>query len=80
MGYKDVREWIQKVDEMGELKIVENTDRHLEVGAPSVLSFKHKENTPALLFDRIKDSLAGYRILVGFFESLRTTNAECQQS
>ena len=59
---------------------MENADWHLEIGAPSVLSFKHKENTPALLFDRIKDSLAGYRILVGFFESLRTTNAECQQS
>ena len=80
MGYKDVREWIQKVDEMGELKIVENADWHLEIGALAVLSFKHRENTLALLFDRIKDSLAGYRILVGFFESLRTTNAECQQS
>ena len=57
MGYKDVREWIQKVDEMGELKIVENADWHLEIGALSVLSFKHKENTPALLFDRIKNSL-----------------------
>ena len=62
------------------LKIVENADWHLEIGALAVLSFKHKENTPALLFDRIKDSLAGYRIFVGFFESLRTTNAECQQS
>ena len=43
-----------------------------------MLSSKHKENTPALLFDRIKDYPAGYRILVGFFESLRrsalTTN------
>lgn len=62
------------------LKIVENTDWHLEIGALAALSFKHKENTPVLLFDRIKDSLAGYRIFVGFFESLRTTNVECQQS
>jgi hypothetical protein len=62
------------------LKIVENTDWHLESGALAVLSFKHKENTPALLFDRIKDCLAGCRIFVGFFESLRTTNAEYQQS
>jgi len=30
MSYKDVREWIQKVDEMGELKIVENADWNLE--------------------------------------------------
>jgi len=51
MSYKDVREWIQKVDEMGELKIVENADLNLEIGGLSVLSSKHKENTPALLFD-----------------------------
>ena len=75
MSYKDVREWIQKVDEMGELKIVENADWNLEIGALSVLSSKHKENTPALLFDRIKDYPAGYRILVGFFESLRRSAA-----
>jgi 3-polyprenyl-4-hydroxybenzoate decarboxylase len=52
MSYKDVREWIQKVDEMGELKIVEHADWNLEIGALSVLSSKHKENTPALLFGR----------------------------
>jgi len=56
---------------MGELKIVENADWNIEIGALSVLSSKHIENTPALLFDRIKDYPAGYRILVGFFESLR---------
>ena len=71
MSYKDVREWIKKVDEMGELKIVEGADWNLEIGALSVLASKHKENSPALLFDRIKDYPAGYRILVGFFESLK---------
>ena len=44
---------------MGELKIVQNADWNLEIGALSVLSSKHKENTPALLFDRIKDYPAG---------------------
>ena len=78
MSYRDVREWMQKVDEMGQLKLVEGADWNLEIGALSVLASKHKENTPALLFDRIKDYRAGFRILVGFFESLRrsalTTN------
>jgi UbiD family decarboxylase len=78
MSYRDVREWIQKVDDMGELKVVEGADWNLEIGALSVLASKHKDNTPALLFDRIKDYPAGFRILVGFFESLRrsalTTN------
>lgn len=78
MSYKDVREWIQQVQAMGELKVIEGADWNLEIGALCVLASKHKENSPALLFDRIKDYPAGYRILVGFFESLRrsalTTN------
>src|SRR4026207_333237 len=78
MGYKDVREWIEQVERMGELKVIEGADWNLEIGALSVLASKHKENSPALLFDRIKDYPQGYRILVGFFESLKrsalTTN------
>jgi 4-hydroxy-3-polyprenylbenzoate decarboxylase len=78
MSYKDVREWIHHVDEMGELKIIHGADWNLEIGALSVLASKHKQNSPALLLDRIKDYPAGYRILVGFFESLKrsalTTN------
>lgn len=42
MSYRDVREWIQKVDEMGELKIVENADWNLEIGALSVLASNTK--------------------------------------
>ena len=51
MSYKDVREWIQQVQAMGELKVIEGADWNLEIGALSVLASKHKENSPALLFD-----------------------------
>src|SRR5262245_48298591 len=78
MSYKDVRQWIQKVQEMSELRVIEGADWNLEIGALSVLASKHKENSPALLFDRITGYRPGYRILVGFFESLKrsalTTN------
>jgi 4-hydroxy-3-polyprenylbenzoate decarboxylase len=78
MSYKDVREWIDQVAALGELKIVNGADWDLEIGALAVLASKHKENSPALLFDQIKDYPPGYRILVGFFESLKrsalTTN------
>ena len=50
MSYKDVREWIRKVDELGELKVVKGADWNLEIGALSVLASK-QENSPALLFD-----------------------------
>ena len=78
MGYKDLREWIQQVDEMGELKVLEGVDWNLEIGTLTVLASKGKAGSPALLFDRIKGYPQGYRVLVGLFESLRrsalTTN------
>ena len=78
MGYKDLREWIQQVDEMGELKVLEGADWNLEIGTLTVLASKGKAGSPALLFDRIKGYPQGYRVLVGLFESLRrsalTTN------
>ena len=62
MSYKDVRGWIEQVEAMGELKTVRGADWNLEIGALSVLVSKHKENSPALLFDQIKDYPAGYRV------------------
>jgi hypothetical protein len=38
MSYKDVREWIQKVDQMGELTVIEGADWNLEIGALTVLA------------------------------------------
>ncbi|HUF40816.1 MAG TPA: hypothetical protein VMR20_02570 [Verrucomicrobiae bacterium] len=55
MSYNDLRGWIRKVGEIGELKVIEGADWDLEISALSVLASKHKENSPALLFDRIKD-------------------------
>jgi 3-polyprenyl-4-hydroxybenzoate decarboxylase len=46
MSYKDVREWIAKVEQMGELKSIHGADWNLEIGALSVLASKHKEVGP----------------------------------
>jgi len=64
VSYKDVRGWIQQVDKMGELKVIEGADWNLEIGGLSVLASKHREDSPALLFDRIRDYPPGFRILV----------------
>ncbi|MFQ5850308.1 MAG: UbiD family decarboxylase [Candidatus Binatia bacterium] len=78
MGYKDLREWIARVEEIGELKVIKGADWNLEIGTITALASKGKANSPALLFDRIKDYPEGYRVLVGLFETLRrsalTTN------
>ncbi len=78
MSYKDLREWLQKVEEMGELKVLKGADWNLEIGTLTVLASKGKLGSPTLLFDQIKGYPEGYRVIVGMFESLRrsalTTN------
>jgi 4-hydroxy-3-polyprenylbenzoate decarboxylase len=64
MLYNDLREWMQKVDEFGELKTVEGCDWKYEMGAVAEV---YARNPPyaAILFDKIKDYPAGHRVLVG---------------
>ncbi|MFQ5684488.1 MAG: UbiD family decarboxylase [Candidatus Binatia bacterium] len=62
MEYRDAREWIQKVEEMGELKTLKRCDWNLEIGAVTELAH-HREDGPAVLFDEIKDYPKGYRLL-----------------
>ncbi|MGH7796720.1 MAG: hypothetical protein ACREQ2_17795 [Candidatus Binatia bacterium] len=33
MSYKDVREWIQHVEKMGEIKVIYGADWNIEIGA-----------------------------------------------
>jgi UbiD family decarboxylase len=65
----DLRDWLAKVESMGELKRIEGADWDLEIGClldPAVRG----EDTSALLFDNIKDYPAGYRILTSPLYSL----------
>src|SRR5215475_13753462 len=64
MQYTDLRDWIQRVDELGELRRVEGADWNLEMGAITEV-YARNEPYPAILFDKIKDYQAGRRILVG---------------
>src|SRR6266850_1856702 len=64
MQYTDLRDWIQKVDEMGELRRVEGVDWNLEMGAITEV-YARNEPYPAILFDKIKDYPEGRRVLIG---------------
>lgn len=59
---KDLREFIQKCQEIGELKVVEGANWDCEIGAIT-LEVAAKDNPPALLFDKIEGYKPGYRIL-----------------
>jgi UbiD family decarboxylase len=70
--YEDVRQWLDLVESMGELKRINGADWDLEIGTMAELIYRERSGTiPALLFDRIKDYPEGFRILFGQQTSYR---------
>ena len=62
MAYRDLREWITQVNELGELKTVEGADWDLEIGAIIEMARKESQIAPCLLFDSIKGLRQGFEI------------------
>ncbi|HLI28336.1 MAG TPA: UbiD family decarboxylase [Chloroflexota bacterium] len=70
MPLQDLREWIARVEALGELTRVDGVDPHLELGGLVDL-YQWEMGNPALLFDQIKGYPPGYRVLANVFTSLR---------
>ncbi len=68
MGFDDLREFIQRVDALGELKRVEDADWNLEMGAITEVAASSPA-CPMLLFDKIKDYPAGYRVVTNLLHT-----------
>lgn len=68
MPAEDLRQWLDKVDEIGELRTVDNASWDIEIGAITTLNWK-KSPCRALLFDRISDYPQGYRVLTSSLSS-----------
>ena len=58
---KDLREFIDGIEKLGELKVVEGANWEWELGAITY-SMAKKANPPALLFDKIEGYKPGYRV------------------
>src|SRR3990170_1064862 len=62
--YSDLREWIEIVDGMGELKKIDGADWNLEMGTlAELVARESKGPVPAVLFDNIKGYPKGYTAL-----------------
>jgi 4-hydroxy-3-polyprenylbenzoate decarboxylase len=61
VSYKDLREFIDQVDELGVLRRVSGADPHFEIGAITEVAAGMPE-CPALLFDDIKGFARGFRV------------------
>jgi len=59
----DLRHFIERCEEMGELQVVEGTHWYLEIGALTFEVAASTTNPPALLFDRVEGYPPGFRVL-----------------
>lgn len=70
MPYQDLREFIKRLDEMGELaRIEEEVDWNLEAGA--IMRRANEIEAPCQLFENIKDYPKGYRLMGGLLSTFR---------
>ncbi len=70
--YKDLREYIEAVDRLGELRIVNGADWDLEIGAITEVAARATK-PKVVLFDNIKGYPKGFRIIVNAVCSAATT-------
>src|SRR3989338_10235422 len=70
--YRDLREWLEQVEKLGELKVVRGAHWDLEMaGLAEIVAREAKGVAPALLFDDIGDLPRGHRALFGQLDSVR---------
>jgi UbiD family decarboxylase len=68
--HEDLREFIEILETMNDLRIVENADPNLEIGILTAIIGRRK-NHPALLFDKIKGYKGGFRIITNIITTER---------
>ncbi|MBI2304914.1 MAG: UbiD family decarboxylase [Chloroflexi bacterium] len=61
--YRDLRDWLLMVDEMGELRHLNNVGWQEDMGRIAEM-LAHTDEAPAVLFDNIPDYPPGYRLLI----------------
>lgn len=70
MIFQDLRQFIEKVKESGDIREVSGADWDLEIGAITDISSEIAE-PPLLLFDNIKDYQSGFRVVSNVFASMK---------
>ena len=71
MLWNDLREYLHRLDEAGELKHVKGADWFEEIGA--ITEIATEKNGPALLFDEITGYAKGYRVASNLFTTPKRT-------
>lgn len=66
--FNDLREYLKKAEEIGQVNRVEGADWNLEIGNITELQMSVKDS-PMLLFDKIKGYQHGYRIVTNYLHN-----------
>ena len=66
LPYDGLRGWIEKVDAMGDLRLVEGADCQTDIGMATEL-LNHHPDAPTALFDSIPGYKKGFRVIVNQF-------------
>jgi len=69
--YDDLRSWIERARELGEVKDIEGASWEEEIGMATEL-LNHTDPAPVGLFDKIPGYPDGFRVLVNFFGGKRS--------
>lgn len=74
MPFEDLREYIEKVRELDEVREIDGADWNLEIGAiTEVMETTYVDAHPLLLFDNIKGYKKGQRVISNFMNTARRT-------
>ncbi len=68
---RDLRQWMDQAEKLGELTTIDGADWDTEIGAVTELGHHMGEQSSALLFDNIKGYPSGYRVLSNTLNSLK---------
>src|SRR3990172_120902 len=66
LPYDGLRGWIKKLEERGDLRIVEGADCAKDIGQATEL-LQHHSDAPCVLFDKIPGHQPGFRVLVNMY-------------
>jgi UbiD family decarboxylase len=61
--WRDTREWMERVEALGELRVVRGADWEAEIGAITEM-LDHAEDSPCVIFDEVPGYPAGHRVIV----------------
>jgi len=68
--FDDLRSYVNRLEELGESKLIEGADWNLEIGAITELQWEIKDS-PLLVFDKIKGYESGYRVVSNPFSTFK---------